>query len=129
MPLNRYQKTILKTVREDERKIYGLEFISLMTGAGYFSSLDAYRRNVPEYTEISTYFSGAVLFNPFSAKRETESGFYQRSEMVVIASRDHKTLAQTKNTKIQYQDIKFRISKIVDCEDTEEIVIYASRLE
>lgn len=127
MSLNSYQKHILRDIRADEYSIQGLEFISLTTGAGYFSALDAYRKQ--EYTEESTYFSGALLFNPFAAKRDTESGFYNVSDLVIVASRDNKTTAQAKNTKIQYESIKFRINKIIDCADTHEIVIYASRLE
>lgn len=125
MPMNSYQKHILKDVREDER-IYGLKFISMTTGAGYLA-LDAYRKQT--YTEVYTYFSGACLFNPAAAKRDAESGFYNVSDIVIVASRDHKTLAQAKDTKVQYENIKFRINRIVDCADTEEIVIYASRLE
>lgn len=127
MPLNIYQKHILRDIRADEYSVQSLKFISLTTGSGYFSALDAYRKQT--YTEVETYFSGACLMNPFSAKRDVESGFYQTSEILIIASRDFKTVAQNKDTKIQYQDIKFRVSKIIDCEDTAEIVIYASRLE
>jgi len=125
MPLNQYQKHILQDIRADEQ-IYGLKFISLTTGAGY-SALDAYKKQT--WVETDTYFSGAVLFNPFSAKRDAEAGFYKTSEIVIIASRDHKTIAQSKDVKVQYESIKFRISRVVECEDTEEIVIYASRLE
>lgn len=128
MALSIYQRIVLQDIRADERN-FGLKFVSLTTGSGYFSPLDAYRRNVPEYTEVSTYFSGAVLFNPFDAKRDIESGFYRQSEMVIIASIDYKSTAQAKNTKIQYESINFRITKIIECEDTAEIVIYASRLE
>lgn len=128
MPLDKYQKHILKDIRI-EQQTYGLKFITLTTGSGYFSSLDAYRRNVPDYIEVNTYFSGALLFNPFSAKRDAEAGFYKTSEIIIVASRDHKTVAQNKDVKIQYEGIKFRVSKIIDCEDTNEIVIYATRLE
>lgn len=126
MTLNQYQKTILENIRSDERN-YGLKFISLTTGSGYFSALDAYRKQT--YTEVETYFSGAVLFNPFDSKRDAEAGFFKTSEITIIASRDHKTVAQSKDVKIQYENITFRINKVVECEDTQEIVIYASRLE
>lgn len=126
MSLNIYQKVRLRNIRADERN-FGLKFISLTTGASYFSSLDAYRRQT--YTEVNTFFSGALLFNPFDAKRDAESGFYKTSEITIVASRDHKTIAQAKDTKIQYENIKFRINRVVDCEDTAEIVIHASRLE
>jgi hypothetical protein len=125
MPLNKYQKHILRDIRTEQQN-YGLKFISLTTGAGY-SALDAYRKQT--YSEIETYFSGALLFNPSSAKRDAEAGFYQVSDLVIIASRDHKTTAQAKDTKVQYESIKFRIARVVDCEDTNEIVIYANRLE
>lgn len=126
MPLNAYQKHILRDFREDEQ-IYGLKFISLGTGSGYFSSFDAYRELT--WVEIETIFSGAILFNPYSKKQDTAGGFYKTSDLVIVASRDHRTIAQSKDVKISYDSIKFRISKIVDCEDTNEIVIYATRLE
>lgn len=125
MPLDSYQLYILKDIRKEERQL-GLKFISLTTGSGY-SALDAYRKQT--YTEIYTLFSGALLFDPFSRKQDSAGGFYKTSEMIIVASRDHKTLAAAKDTKVQYDNIKFRIDKVIDCEDTEEIVIYATRLE
>jgi len=128
MSLNSYQLHIIRDIRSEERP-YGIKIISLSTGSGYFSSLDAYRRNIPDYTEVLTYFSGALLFDPFSQKKDIEAGFYKTSQIIIVASRDNKTVLQAKDVKIEYQSIKFRIEKIIDCEDTEEIVIYASRLE
>lgn len=126
MPLNRYQLNTLIDFRIEEQNL-GFKFISLTTGAGYFSPLDAYRKQT--YTEVYTPFSGAALLSPSSNKVGTESGFYQTSEIVIVASRSHKTTAQAKDTKVQYENIKFRVNKVTDCPDTEEIVIYASRLE
>ncbi len=126
MPLNIYQRNILRDIREEER-IYGLKFISLGTGSGYFSSFDAYRKLT--WVETETIFSGAVLFNPYSKKQDTAGGFYKTSDLVIVASRDHRTIAQSKDVKISYEDTKFRVSKIIDCPDSGEIVIFATRLE
>lgn len=126
MPLNSYQKHIIRDIRTDERT-YGLKFWSLTTGASYFSPLDAYRKQT--WTETSTLFSGAVLIDPYSRKQNTEGGFYKVSEIVIIASRDHRTVATSKDVKVEYDSIKFRVNRVVDCEDTNEIVINASRLE
>jgi len=125
MPLDNYQKNILRNTRSKERT-QGIKFISLNTGAG-FSSLDAYRQQT--WTETDSLFSGAVLFNPYSAKRDTEAGFYKTSDIVIVCSRDNRTTAQSKDVKVEYDSIKFRINRVVDCEDTHEIMIYASRLE
>lgn len=125
MPLDAYQKEVLKNIRT-EQFTAGLKFISLTTGAGY-SALDAYRKQ--SYTEVETLFSGSVLFNPFSQKEDSAGGFYKTSELVIVASRDNKTVAQSKDVKIQYEGIKFRVSKVIDCEESWEIVINANRLE
>ncbi len=127
MPLNSYQKSILKTIREDENEVYGLKFISLSTGAGYFSSLDAYKKIT--WTESISYFSGAILWNPYSSKNSSEGGFYKLSSIVITCSRDNRTIAQKKDVKISYDSIKFKVDRVIDCEDTSEIVIHASRLE
>lgn len=126
MPLNNYQKTILRNVRTDERTL-GLKFLSLTTGAGYFSPLDAYRKQT--WVETATLFSGAVLIDPYSRKQDTAGGFYKTSDIVIIASRDHRTIATSKDVKVVYDSIKFRVNNVIDCEDTSEIVIRASRLE
>ncbi len=126
MPLNIYQRNILKDIRAEEQ-IYGLQFISLGTGAGYFSSLDAYKKIT--WTESISYFSGAILWNPYSKKSSSEGGFYKTSELVIVTSRDNRTIANSKNVKVNYDGIKFQVGRILDCPDTEEIVIYASRLE
>ena len=126
MPLSLYQKNCLTDLRVKEQT-NGLCFLSLGTGAGYFSQYDAYRKIT--YTEITTYFSGALLLNPSSRKNGTEGGFYQTSDIVIVASRDNRVLAEKKDTKIIYDGIKFRVTNVADCEDTQEIVISASRLE
>lgn len=125
MPLNNYQKHILRDFRVEEQ-IYGLQFITLTTGSG-FSALDAYRKQT--WTETTSYFSGALLWNPYSNKRDTEGGFTKLSDVVIVASRDNRDKAQSKDAKVVCDGIKFRIGRIVDCEDTHEIIIYASRLE
>lgn len=126
MPLNSYQKHIIRDIRTDERT-YGLQFLSLTTGAGYFSPLDAYRKQ--SYVEVATPFSGAVLTAPYANKKSSEGGFYLQSDLVIVASRDHLSIANSKNVKLEYANIKFLVNKVVDCEDTSEIVIHASRLE
>lgn len=125
MPLNNYQKHILRDFRVEEQ-IYGLQFITLTTGAG-FSALDAYRKQT--WVETTSYFSGALLWNPYSNKRDTEGGFTKLSDVVIVASRDNRDKAQSKDAKVVCDGIKFRIGRVIDCEDTHEIVIYASRLE
>ena len=125
MPLNQYQKHILRDFREDEQ-IYGLKFLTLTTGAGY-SSFDAYRKQT--WVESPMLFSGAVLISPYSKKQSTEGGFYKTSDIVIVASRAYRTTAQSKDVKVEYDTIKFRVDSVTDCEDTNEIVIHASRLE
>lgn len=125
MTLDLYQLQILKDIRTDERPS-GIKIISLTTGAGY-SALDAYRQQ--SYTEVSSFFSGALLFNPFSEKMDSPGGFYNTSDIAIVCSRDNKSTLEAKDVKIEYENVKFRISKIIDCENTNEIVIYASRLE
>lgn len=70
-----------------------------------------------------------MLLDPSSRKSSTEGGFFQLSDIIIVASRDNKTIAQSKDTKVQYENIKFLVSKVTDCPDTEEIVIFANRLE
>ena len=125
MPLNAYQLHILRDTRAQEF-IYGLKFLTLTTGAGY-SALDAYRKLT--WVETSTLFSGSVAFNPYSNKNDNEGGFHQSSDMIVTTSRDYRSTAQSKDVKIQYDSIKFRINRIIDCEDSNEIVLFLSRLE
>jgi len=125
MPLNCYQLNVLKDFRVKEQ-VYGIELISMVTGAG-FSGLDAYRKQT--WVENSIFFSGAILWNPYENKFSTEGGFTKLADVVIVASRDNRTKAQSKDTKIRYDGIKFFISKVIDCEDTSEIVIFASKLE
>jgi len=125
MPLNNYQKHILRDVRADEW-IYGLKFLSLTTGAGY-SALDAYRKQT--WTETSSFFSGSILWNPYSGKTDSAGGFYKTSDIIIVASRDHRSTAQSKDVKIEHDSIKFRVNRVIDCEDTNEIVLYATRLQ
>jgi len=127
MPLNQYQKSILKTVREDENEVYGLKFISLTTGASYFSGYDAYRKQT--WVETDTFFSGSVLWTPYSSKNSSEGGFYKLSNIVITCSRDNRTTAQKKDVQISCDSIKFRVDRVIDCENSNEIVIHASRLE
>lgn len=124
MPLNNYQKNILRDIRAEER-IYGLKFLTL-TGSGY-SALNAYRSQT--WTEVTTLFSGAVHTNPYANKRDVEGGFYNVSDLVIVASRDHLAKATAKDTKVQHASTKYRINKVVDCEDTSEIVLFVSQLE
>lgn len=126
MPLNNYQKHILRDIRTDENKIYGLKFISLTTGAGY-SALDAYKKQT--WVETNTFFSGSVLWNPYSNKSDTAGGFYKTADIIIVASRNYLTTAQSKDVKVEHENIKFRINRVIDCEDTQEIVITATRLQ
>ena len=125
MPLNSAQLYTLRNIRS-EQWIYGIKFISLNTGAGY-SALDAYRKI--SYSENFSYFSGALLSNPYINRRDDVAGFYNTSDIIIVCSRDNRATAQTKNVKIEYDSIHYRVNKIIDCEDTNEIVITASRLE
>ena len=125
MPLNSYQKHILRDFRADEQ-VYGVTLWTLTTGAGY-SALDAYKQQT--WVETDTIFSGAVLWSPYMGKQDTAGGFYNKSDLVIVASRDNKAAVQAKDIKLEFDDIKFRVSKIIDCEDTNEIVIFATRLE
>ena len=86
MPLNSNQLHILKDFRIKENNL-GLKFISLGTGSGYFSQYDAYKKIT--YTETYTFFSGAVLLDPASRKSQTEGGFYNLSDIIIVASRDN----------------------------------------
>lgn len=126
MPLNSYQKHILSDIRSDERTL-GLQFINLGTGSGYFSEYDAYRKVT--YTEVSTPFSGAVYTTPYASKTDSEGGFYNLSQLVIIASRDYLSNATQKDTKIEYANTKYRVNKVVDCIDTLELVLFVSQLE
>lgn len=126
MPLNSYQKHILSDRRSEERTL-GLKFLNLGTGSGYFSSYDAYRKVT--YVETSTLFSGAVYTNPYASKQNSEGGFYNLSELVIVASRDYLSNATQKNTKVEYVNTKYRVNRVVDCIDTSEIVLFVSQLE
>lgn len=125
MPLNQYQKHILRDFRAAEW-IYGIKLWTLTTGAGY-SALDAYRKQT--WVQTSTLFSGALLWNPYAEKKDSEGGFYNLSDIVIVADRDNRVQIQSKDAKLEYDNIKFRVNRVVDCEDSDEIVVYASRLE
>ena len=124
MPLTEYQKYILRDIRSEER-IYGLKFLTL-TGSGY-SALNAYRSQT--WTEVVTLFSGAVYTNPYANRKDSEGGFFNVSDLIIVASRDHLIKATVKDTKVQHSNTKYRINKVVDCEDSAEIVLYVSQLE
>jgi len=126
MPLNSYQKFILSDIRADERTL-GLQFINLGTGSGYFSAYDAYRQVT--YTETSTLFSGAIYTNPYTSKRDDSGGWYNLSELVIVASRDYLSNATQKDTKVLYGSTKYRVNKVIDCEDSGELVLFVSQLE
>jgi len=126
MPLDIYQLNVLKDFRVKEQ-IYGLKFISLGTGAGYFSPLDAYKKIT--YTETETFFSGAVLFSPYPKKLDSAGGFYNTSDLTIVASIDNKTIAESKDVKVSYEGINYRVDKVISCPDTQELVINATRLE
>jgi len=125
MPLSLYQLNVLRDFRTDEM-IYGITLLTLSTGAGY-SAFDAYKKQT--WVTTTSYFSGALLWNPYSSKQDSEGGFTKLADVVIIASRDNRTSAQSKDAKISYGGVNFRISKVIDCEDSGEIVIYASKLE
>ena len=126
MPLDIYQLHVLRDFRVKEQ-LYGLKFITLSTGAGYFSPYDAYKKIT--YTETETFFSGAVLFSPYPKKSDSAGGFYNVSDLVIVASIDNKNIAQSKDVKVSYDGINYRVDKCVSCPDTNEIVINATRLE
>jgi len=125
MPLDAYMKHVLSDVRKEERT-QGVQFLSLSTGAG-FNSLDAYRKQT--YIETPSFYSGSLLLNPSSNKSDTAGGFFHQSDLVAVLGRDAKTTAESKDVKIIYSSITFRVSRVVDCPETDEIVVYANRLE
>lgn len=124
MLLSEYQRKILREVRADQQTD-GLEFLTL-TGSG-FASFDAYRKQT--YVETSSFFSGAVVWNAYVNKKDTEGGYSKASDITVVASREYKDKAEEKDVKLRFKGIKFRVSKIIDCEDSGEIVVEATRLE
>jgi len=126
MPLDSYQLGVLRDFRVKEQ-LYGLKFITLSTGAGYFSQYDAYKKIT--YTEAETFFSGAVLFSPYPKKSDSAGGFYNTSDLTIVASIDNKTIAQSKDVKVSYEGITYRVDKVISCPDTNELVINATRLE
>jgi hypothetical protein len=124
--LSTYQKFILRTTLDKERTEY-VTCYTLSTGAGYFSAYDAYRKL--SYVETAIVLTGSVLFSPASMKNTSEGGYYQTSDVTIVFSRDNKALVQAKDTKLMFNSVKFRVNRLIDCTDSNEIVVFASRLE
>ena len=131
MPLTQYQKTHLVGIRAEER-IYGVTLVTMTTGAGYVGT-DAYRRR-QQWIEQESYFSGAIAWTSRISRTPTEGGWYPKSDLTLTCSRDYLddlgTGAgfQEQYNFIKVDGIKFQPTRIADCPDTEEIVVFCDRI-
>lgn len=125
MPLDPTQLAILKSTRNRERQ-RGVS-LYLLTGSGIASD-DAY--SVQNYTrQLLRTFSGAIGWIPTELRRGTEGGFIQTSELTIAIDRVEKPFLERKDTYLEVDGIRLRITRLVDVPETEEVVINGERFE
>lgn len=133
--LSPYLQKYLQNKRSNLGYSYGITLWTIGTGAGW-SADDAYRRpSSGNWVPTLNIFTGAVGFGSWRGRTDTTGGYYQTSDVTIVASDSWKDKISSERTKIQLESgagtigVFYRADRIVDCPDTDEIVVYASRIQ
>ena len=133
MPLDPYQQKILQGIRIDEQDRGITLFTYSSTGAG-FNADDIYGRRIG-WTESISFFSGSVAWPRRIERVGMEGGWVPDSDATITCSRDYLGPLGTGSgfkerfNHIIIDNVKFKPQRIVDCIETQEIVVYCERLE
>ena len=117
------QKKFLASLRKDQFDA-GIELYAF-TGAGAVNN-DAYARQTYVHT-LQRRFSGAISWGRFIDRRDTEGGYYEVSDIAIAASRDEKSYVQQRDFYLKVDGVELRVKRLVDLEDTREILMYCEK--
>jgi hypothetical protein len=110
---------------------HGITLWSLGTGAGWAAD-DAYRQ--VSWVPTLTPYSGAVAYGPWQGRTDSSGGYYITADITIVTNDSYKGSFSQPKVKFQLESGSgtagtfYRPEQIVDCPDTDEIVIYASRI-
>jgi len=130
--LSPYLQSYLQDKRSELGYSYGITLWTMGTGSGW-SGNDAYRRLT--WVPSLNIFTGSVAFGTWRGRSDTTGGYYQTSDITVVAHDSLRNTMALPKVKLQLESgagaigVFYRPDKIVDCPDTNEIVIYASRIQ
>ena len=125
VPLDPWQKSVLKTVRNRQRERGVLLYV--LTGSGVLED-EAYRIQTNWTRSLLRTFSGAVAWTPSEQRSETEAGFQQTATARIAADRVEKAHLDRKDAIVQVDGIDLRILQVTDVPETDEVVIDVERM-
>lgn len=123
--LNKYLRNVLKEVRIDERYIT-IEAWSVSKHG--VNTNDAYGSPV-SLSSGANFFSGSVAWSRTIQRESSAGGFYENSDVTIVASKDEKNNVTSENTYLVVEGVSVSVSRVVDATDTNEIVIYCDRYQ
>lgn len=110
---------------------HGITLWVMATGAGW-SADDAYRQLT--WVPTTTPFTGAVAYGPWRGRTDTSGGYHVTSDITIVTSAALRDTVDQPKIKFQLESgagtagTFYRSDRIIDCPDTDEIVIYASKI-
>jgi len=111
---------------------HGITLWTLGTGAGW-SADDAYRQVT--YVPSLSPFTGSVAYGSWRGRTDTSGGYYETSDITIVTNASLKNDISQEKVKFQLESgagtsgTFYRPDRIVDCPATDEIVIYAAKIE
>ena len=123
--LNKYLRNVLKEVRIDERYITIEAWTVSKHGV---NSDDAYGTAV-SLSSGANFFSGSVAWTRSIQREDSAGGFYEKSDVIIVVSKDEKSKVVSENTYLVVEGVSVRPVRVVDATDTNEIVIYCDRYQ
>ncbi len=128
--LSPYLQKAIQTFRAEFYN-HGITLWTLGTGAGW-SADDAYRDVT--YVPSLSPFTGSVAYGSWRGRTDTSGGYYETSDITIVTNASLKNDVSESKVKLQLESgagtagIFYRPDRIIDCPDTDEVVIYASRI-
>ena len=132
MALNPYQQKVLQGIRLDQQT-RGVALVTYSsTGAGVNVN-DMFARRIG-WVESESFFSGAVAWPSRITRLGREGGWTPDSDVIITCHRDYLGALGTgagfkeRFNYIKVDGVSFRPQRIVDCIETQEIVVHCDRL-
>ena len=110
---------------------HGITLWTLGTGAGW-SADDAYRQVT--YVPSLSPFTGSVAYGSWRGRTDTSGGYYETSDITIVTNASLRNDISQPKVKFQLESgagtagTFYQPNRIVDCPDTDEIVIYAAKI-
>lgn len=123
--LSLYLRNVLKDIRAEERYIS----IELWTVSQHGASVDDAYGSPTSLSSGSGFFSGAVAWRSTIQRENSAGGYYETSDVTIVASRDEKSKIMNEVAYLVVEGVSVRPSKVVDAADTNEIVIYCEKYQ